>query len=189
MKPLLKILLVACFLLSGKISAQCPIAGTDSSATYCKNEVFDLSTLLSADADSGGVFINPYGDTLISSLDSLFIPGIYTYHYIVSDSACENDTAAFYVTIVNCPFGGVNDLLNESPLLSYPNPAIKNLILSTTEADDLLIYNELGECVFRKSAPMTAVIDISQLAPGLYLLLLQQDGAVAFQRFLKIDAP
>jgi Secretion system C-terminal sorting domain len=189
MNLLVKTIIVLSLLLPVKAVAQCPIAGNDSSATYCRNEPFDLSALLSADADSGGVFLNPSGDTLVPPQDTLPIPGIYTYVYIVSDSGCVNDTAELIVTIDPCIIGGVDDLFDESHLLAYPNPATDQLHLFAATADNLLIYNAQGQCVFRQTAPLTSAIDISQLEPGLYLLMLQQDGAGQFQRFLKVDAP
>lgn len=189
MNLLLKTIIVLSLLLPVKAVAQCPIAGNDSSATYCRYEPFDLSALLAADADVGGVFLNPSGDTLVPPQDTLPIPGIYTYVYIVSDSGCVNDTAELIVTIDPCIIGGVDDLFVESHLLAYPNPATDQLNLFAATADDLWIYNAQGQCVFRQTAPLTSVIDLSQLEPGLYLLLLQQDGAGQFQRFLKVDAP
>lgn len=189
MKSLFTAILFLCFLSPAKSWTQCPIAGNDSSVTYCWYEPFDLSTLLSADADSGGVFLNPFGDTLNPPQDTLSIPGAYTYAYIVSDSGCVNDTAELIVTIDPCFIGGVDEVVNESFLLAYPNPAIDHLKLNSTDADEILIYDEHGKCVFRQTASLTSVIDISQFDSGLYLLLLQQDGAGAFQRFLKIDAP
>ncbi|MES2556121.1 MAG: T9SS type A sorting domain-containing protein [Bacteroidota bacterium] len=189
MKSLLKALLFLCFLFPGKTIAQCPVAGSDSSATYCWHEGFDLSNVLASDADSGGIFLNPYGDTINPPHDTLSIPGVYTYMYIVSDSACENDTAELVVTIDPCFIGGINEVSNESILLAYPNPAIDNLVLNDGLTGDILIYDEHGKCVFRQSAPLTSVIDISQFEPGLYLLTVQQDGMARFQRFVKIAAP
>lgn len=169
--------------------SQCPEAGMDSSVTYCKNEVFDLSELLSPDASAGGVFLNPADDTLSSTLDSCPIPGIYTYSYVVSDSACENDTAFFYVTIENCPTGGTDELLNESKLLVYPNPSIDQLTMSSTDAESLQIYDEHGKCVYQRTAPLASAINISEFDPGIYLLILQKDGNSTFQRFQRIEAP
>ena len=190
MNSLVKTIIVLGFLLPWKAIAQCPVAGSDSSAAYCWHEGFDLSTLLSADADSGGVFLNPSGVTLLNPPhDTLSIPGAYTYTYIVSDSGCVNDTAELIVTIDPCFIGGVDDLLNESHLLTYPNPAVDQLMLHTTTADYLLIYDVNGKCVFQQQAPLTSGIDVSKLDPGIYLLLLQQDGVTQFQRFLKADAP
>jgi hypothetical protein len=189
MNSLLKTIIVLSLLFPAKAGAQCPVAGSDSSETYCWHEGFDLSTLLSADADSGGVFLNPYNDTINPPHDTLSIPGVYTYVYIVSDSGCVNDTAELIVTIDPCFIGGVGEVVNESFLLAYPNPAIDYLILNTATADDLVICDVHGKCVFRQQAPLSTVIDVSQLHPGVYLLLLQQNGAAEFQRFLKVEAP
>ena len=93
------------------------------------------------------------------------------------------------MTIQWCPSGGVNEVLNESTLLAYPNPATDHLALSNSAADNLLIYDQHGKCVFRQSAPFDSVLDISGFDPGLYLLILQQDNKAEFQRFLKIDTP
>lgn len=189
MKSLVSTIIVLSCCFPGKTIAQCPVAGSDSSVTYCWHEAFDLSTLLSADADTNGVFFNPAGDTINPPEDTLSIPGVYTYTYIVSDSACENDTAKFYITIYNCPIGGVGEVLNESTLLAYPNPATDQLVLHDKAVDELLIYDKRGRCVYRQSTPMSSVIDISRLDAGLYLLVIRQDGKAGFQRFMKLAAP
>lgn len=189
MNSLLKTIVVLSLLFPAKAGAQCPVAGSDSSVAYCWHEPFDLSTLLSADADSGGVFLNPFNDTINPPHDTLSIPGAYTYVYIVSDSGCVDDTAEFIVTIDPCFIGGVGEAANESFLLAYPNPAIDYLILNAATADDLVIYDLQGKCVFRQVAPLTQMIDISQLNRGMYVLVLQDKGSVAFQRFQKVNAP
>lgn len=188
MKSLLKTIIVLCFLLPGIANAQCPVAGSDSSETFCPGYPFDLSTLLSADADTGGVYYRPNDSILDPPIDSLNIPGMYTYYYVVSDTNCANDTAVFMITIY-CFIGGTDEITEASKVLAYPNPATDQLMLYSTAADDLVIYDVHGKCVFRQTAPLTSVIDVSQLDPGFYLLLLQQDGVAEFQRFMKVDAP
>ena len=188
MNSLLKTIFVLALLFPVNSIAQCPVAGSDSSETYCPGYPFDLSTLLSADADTGGVYYRPNDSILDPPIDSLTIPGMYTYYYVVGDTNCANDTAVFIITIY-CFFGGTDEITEASQVLAYPNPATDQLMLHSTMADDLVIYDVHGKCVFRQQAPLSSVIDVSQLDPGFYLLLLQQDGVAEFQRFMKVDAP
>jgi len=113
---------------------------------------------------------------------------MYTYYYVVSDTNCANDTAVFIITIY-CFFGGTDEITEASQELVCPNPATDQLMLHSTKADDLLIYDLHGKCVFRQTAPLTPVIDVSQLDRGMYVMVVQQGNVTTFQRFLKVDAP
>jgi hypothetical protein len=184
MKTFLTFILFLVF--SGTLPAQCPTAGQDTSATYCKQEPFDVATLRSTDADSGGVFINPAGDTMITTMDTLIFPGQYTYRYIVSQSGCPNDSAKYIISIVHCWPGGIPETSLENNQLIRPNPVNEQLILSETNYDHLEIYSPAGSCVLTFSASTNTLIDVSKLEGGNYILILDKDGIRQFQRFVKL---
>ncbi|MDF3027684.1 MAG: hypothetical protein K0S23_1991 [Fluviicola sp.] len=172
--------------LSGTIFAQCPIAGRDSTTSYCKQEVFDLANLRSSDADLNGIFIDPAGDTMSSTTTSLIFPGQYTYRYIVSDLGCSDDSAKYVIVIINCWPGGISETSLENNELLQINPVNDYLQLSEVNYDRLEIYSTAGSCVLTFSASPNTLIDVSKLEGGNYILILDKDGTRQFQRFVKL---
>lgn len=173
-----------CWVSSGFIFAQCPSAGRDSTAYFCKNEPFDVASLPSLDADTGGVFINPMGDTMTTTQISLQFPGQYSFYYHVSDTNCPADTAKYVITIINCFPGGFHENTLENNALIKTNPVNEYLVLNTATYDLLEIYETSGRMILSFSKEKS-ILDISQLRSGNYLLLHEKDGIRQFQRFLK----
>lgn len=177
--------LILFLIFSGTLPAQCPTAGRDSSDTYCKNQVFDIAALRSNDADLGGVFIDPWGDTMTTTSISLIFPGQYNYFYKVSDSICPTDSAKYVITIINCWPGGVSETILENNELIHPNPVNDQFLLSETNYDQLEIYSIAGTCVLKLLPSPNTLIDVSKLEGGNYILVLDKNGARQFQRFIK----
>ena len=169
---------------SGSIFAQCPSAGSDSTKTFCKNELFDLADLRSLDADTSGVFIDPMGDSLVTTQISLMIPGQYSYFYHVSDTSCPVDTAKYVIIIINCFPGGLQENTLENNALIKTNPVSELLVLNDIPYDLLEIYEPSGRIVLRFSSEKNT-LDVSQLQPGNYLLVHEKNGMRQFQRFQK----
>lgn len=179
--------LILSLISSGFIFGQCPTAGRDSAVTYCKHEVFDVASLRSSDADLGGAFLDPAGDTMFVTTDSLIFPGIYTYRYKVSEPGCPDDTAKYFITIISwwCDTGGVSESILENNSLIQTNPVIDQIVLNETHYDQLEIYETSGRSVLKLAASSNTCIDVSQLEQGNYILVLDKNGAKQFQRFIK----
>jgi hypothetical protein len=171
---------------SGTLLAQCPTAGRDTSVTYCKHEPFDVANLRSTDADLGGAFMTPAGDTMTVTIDTLVIPGQYTYSYKVSGSGCSDDSAKYVITITHCFPGGISEAVLENNQLIRFNPVNEQLILNEANYDLLEIYSTAGSCVLTFSASPNTLIDVSKLEGGTYIMVLDKDGIRQFQRFVKL---
>ena len=170
---------------SNALLAQCPSAGRDSSTTYCKNEPFDIATLRSLDADLNGVFIDPMGDTMTSTSQTLVFPGQYTYRYLVSDTNCTVDSAKYIITIFNCIPGGLSESVIESQALIQTNPVSDYLVLNEKDYDQLEIRELSGKLVLHIPGLNNQKIDVSQLKNGHYILVADKNGSKQFQRFMK----
>jgi len=81
----------------------------------------------------------------------------------------------------------------KSELKAFPNPSVDHVNLSLSECDDiqegyLLVFDAMAKCVKEELVPFSAgnnaKIDISDLEPGLYTLLLQAHGASMTQTIL-----
>ena len=75
---------------------------------------------------------------------------------------------------------------NESEIKLYPNPASNFLTIDTKIAvTDVEIYNNLGQLVLRES--FESVIDLTELATGLYAVRLLNEGTVVgLRQFAKL---
>ncbi|MNJ84023.1 hypothetical protein D3C87_14630 [compost metagenome] len=165
--------------------AQCPTTGRDSSAVYCKNELFDLADLLSSDASANGLFIDFSGDTMTSSSLFLPFPGQFPFYYKVSDTGCPVDSAKFTINIHNCWTGGIAELGYENNNLIYPNPVTDKITLNVAQPDHLVIYSTAGYPVFTRSKPFGPTLDLSHLKQGAYVLVVDKNGERQFRRFIK----
>jgi|GEM_PF-2919237 len=164
--------------------AQCPTAGNDTIVTYCKYEPFDLADLRSTDADLGGIFIDPNGDTVTVTSMSLAFPGQFHFFYKVSEAGCPRDSADYRIDIFNCGTDGVSENILENHALILSNPVNDLLMLNDSHFDQLEIYENSGRRVLLSSTNET-IIDISQLEKGNYILILEKDRTRQFQRFTK----
>jgi len=81
----------------------------------------------------------------------------------------------------------------KSELKAFPNPSVDHVNLSLSECDDiqegyLLVFDAMAKCVKEELVPFSAgnnaKIDISDLEPGLYTMLLQAHGASMTQTIL-----
>lgn len=77
-----------------------------------------------------------------------------------------------------------------APLHLAPNPVQDRLVLlgATMRWQELLVFDAQGRCVALSSIPAQAdrmALDVSTLAPGLYLLVLIGDGRRSVGRFVK----
>ncbi|WP_341906346.1 T9SS type A sorting domain-containing protein [Fluviicola taffensis] len=182
MKTILASILLMTF--SKSLVAQCPTAGSDTIVTYCKYEPFDLTDLRSNDADLGGIFIDPNGDTVTITSMSIAFPGQYHFFYKVSDVSCPRDSAEYTINIFTCENGGISETILESHALIRSNPVNNELELSDSLVDLLEIYETSGRRVLLFSTNQS-IIDISQLESGNYILVLEKSGIRQFQRFIK----
>jgi hypothetical protein len=108
-------------------------------------------------------------------------------HYInVSSNAIRNIIDEFhtdtlwnlYDTTFKISTSGITNIPNNNESWSiYPNPASNVLHLPLKDWDHLLIYNEMGQVLFRhsKSALKNELIDISMLHNGLYFICFYDD--------------
>lgn len=173
-----------CF--SKTLFSQCPSAGADTNIYVCRNEIFDISSFLSNEADTGGVFLNPWGNIITNTSISLNISGIYTFRYLVAADSCENDTAKIIVYVIDCPWtDGINENFIEETNLASPNPVKDVLTINDNHFDHLQLFNSLGQRVFECEVLFSEEIDLSTIQNGLYLLRIERENKVYYQRILK----
>lgn len=81
---------------------------------------------------------------------------------------------------------GVKVIDNQFKFNLYPNPAHEEIHFNNTESVNLVIYNMLGENLFRKELTKGSnTIDIHWLAKGVYLIELSNSEGVFQQKLIK----
>lgn len=145
----------------------------------------DISSFISNDADTNGVFFNPIGQPLNTTTFSLLIPGYYVYNYVVSADSCDNDTALVIVHVEYCWSGGITENTSEETNLASPNPVKDVLVIDDNQFDNLKLFNSQGQLVFECEALLSKELDLSTIQNGLYLLRIEREDKVYYQRILK----
>ena len=85
-------------------------------------------------------------------------------------SGCGDEAEVQYA----CALVGISDITLESEFSIYPNPADKNLFISSENGltiDEVRIYNQVGQEVIRENHN-TNKLDISMLRQGMYVVVL-----------------
>lgn len=170
---------------SSSFFGQCPSAGDDSNVVVCWNLQFDINDLLSVNADTGGIFISPAGSVVSNTSMTLNIMGIYTFKYIIGSDSCENDTSLIIIHTEDCWLYGINENAIEETNLASPNPVKDVLSINDNHFDNLQLFNSLGQVVFECDVLFSEELDLSTIQSGLYLLRIERENKVYYQRILK----
>ncbi len=91
-------------------------AGMPNSTSVCEGDNFDLLSLLSSDATSGGTFLDTDGSTILfgSTINTTSQAGqTYNYTYQVGSATdpCGEDSEIFTITIVNAVTAGADNMV------------------------------------------------------------------------------
>ncbi len=159
-------------------SATYTVRTTTSSATY----------QWQTDAGTGFVNLSNAGPYSGVTTNTLRIAGAtvtmanYRYRCLISNpwGCADTSTAALLTT-------AIADLKDEGEIIVFPNPASKECsILSPLPEGKIQIFDQIGQLV--KEETVTAKrteINISTLIPGLYVIKIECNGRVQYQRLLK----
>ena len=115
----------------------------------------------------------------------------YTVSLVVSNGSCADTITQTISTVPS----GINQISAFSGFTLFPNPSKEDITLHITSAQTfnncaLSLHNLLGETIFNNSVDITAGsndmhLNISQLAPGVYIITLQNGKDVLNARFVK----
>ena len=158
-------------------------AGDDASSIACVyDNAFDLSDLLSATAQTGGVYVDSANTGALSGsnfdLASLSSTAgtVYTFYYVVGEKCNGNyiaaDAAKLTVTADNCV--GVTESATATVNV-YPNPANNEVFVSNTSADVVYILTTDGKQVASQANTGNVRFDVSNLASGVYTVVAGSD--------------
>lgn len=158
-------------------------AGNDASVLACVyDNAFDLSDLLSATAQTGGVYVDSANTGALtgSNFDLASLSATagtaYTFYYVVGEKCNGNyiaaDAAKLVVTADNCV--GVTESAS-AKVNVYPNPANNEVFVSNTSAEVVYILTTDGKQVASQVNTGNVRFDISNLASGVYTVVAGND--------------
>lgn len=122
------------------------------------------------------------GSPISGAIFISYIPtqGTGQYYVVVTDAnGCSGTSNVFNY------FVGVDEFTVES-ISIYPNPVQEYIDLNSTGMafQEIEIFNLSGQLIMSE-VPVSNKIDVSELAPGIYLLLLNTDDQIYSTRFVK----
>lgn len=147
-------------------------AGRDSLFKTCDDKSnLNLITLLSADAEAGGTWLDD--DATGALTGSVFTvglvtaPGIYNFTYVqINTAPCENDSATVTVEILDC--AGIDEI-SINVLKVFPNPATDLVTIDAGEyhLDKIEVLTISGELLISQTSLDINIVD---LASGTYIV-------------------
>lgn len=158
---------------------------TGNDTLLCKTHSVVLGEEFTASGGSGEYFYSWYPNVFLddhTSANPTCTPEeTTTYLLTVTDS--KGCTTIGYVTVAVDPCLGINDIINTSDILIYPNPVSERFAISglpTGSYDiEIKLMNQLGQIVYSErlysnSVEKTIELNSNQhLDPGIYLLHLR----------------
>jgi hypothetical protein len=167
-----------------------PNPGVGGTLNVCLNEPFNLVSGISGLVDLDGVWYNNATmQTLPGSVDtSPSTGGNVTYTYTASNGVCPDESTTVTVVVdAGCDFtAGLNEL--SAGFEMYPNPTRSNIAISwTAQGETALTLSDLNGKVLWSATTQASnyALDLSNFAPGVYLISLQNGDQLLTERLIK----
>ena len=167
-----------------------PNPGVGGTLNVCLNEPFNLVSGISGLVDLDGVWYNNASmETLPSSVDtSGTTGGNITYTYTASNGVCPDESTTVTVVVNGgCDFtAGLDELAAGFEL--YPNPTRSSVAISwTAKGETTLTLTDLNGKVLLNAVSQASqyAMDLSNFAPGVYIVSLQNGDQLLTERIIK----
>jgi hypothetical protein len=167
-----------------------PNPGVGGTLNVCLNEPFNLVSGISGLVDLDGVWYNNASmETLPSSVDtSGTTGGNVTYTYTASNGVCPDESTTVTVVVNGgCDFtAGLVELAAGFEL--YPNPTRSSVVISwTAKGETTLTLTDLNGKVLLNAVSQASqyAMDLSNFAPGVYIVSLQNGEQLLTERIIK----
>jgi hypothetical protein len=134
----------------------------------CRNETVTVTAL-----GASSYIWNNNATTPAISITSSLVTTVQLSVTGTDANGCKGGASTF-ILINGCT--GLNGYNSISEINIYPNPASNNFIITSDSEMELTIINQIGAVVkaITKSSAKELVVDISDLAPGIYFVRGQQ---------------
>ncbi len=112
-----------------------------------------------------------------------------------TDTYCDSSTYIYKneaeIIQINCVMelpNGINDADYASAITIYPNPTTETLFITANGVviSEVNIYNTTGSVVLNTGVTGNSAINVSKLAPGIYIAEIKTQHAVIMKRWIKM---
>jgi hypothetical protein len=149
---------------SGNVLWATSVGGTSDDQAY------SVATDVSGNAYLAGCYYSPtikFGATTLTNFDN------------------TSNTADIFIAKLGSN-SGINDFVNSSDILIYPNPADYNLTVKTPQSSEIEILNIDGQLLqIITSNENYTTINISGLARGMYFVKIKTEKGIEMGKFVK----
>jgi hypothetical protein len=100
------------------------------------------------------------------------------YAVLVTEGQCTDTSVCVAITTV-----GIEYIRGSEKLRVYPNPTVDELIVEfsgNSKSISFMIYNTIGEVVFKNSMVEKTTVNTLNFAPGIYLIKLENGKTIEF---------
>jgi hypothetical protein len=131
---------------------------------------------------------NSQNGIISGATTQFYKPGESGYYYVM---VTLKDCAAVPSAIFNFILTGINETAirnGESGINIYPNPAKNELNILVTHSDNIKhfeILNSIGNIVYKSNITDKIVVNLSELAGGIYMVRLFSDQSTYNRMFVK----
>jgi Secretion system C-terminal sorting domain len=131
-------------------------------------------TIIQSEIDT---LLNPHSTSVTTTVSHAWFDGVHTSSLLKIDSTKSSQYATKTVQYLADEITGVNEITAFHGFSFWPNPAQKQIVVTTPQAGKMMLFNELGQEVANytiKSGAQTT-ISVQDLPPGIYCLLFQTE--------------
>lgn len=128
---------------------------------------------------------NSYSWASIGSDSSIVVSPTASTTYTVSGTNYFGCAKTDTIQLIVSPCIGIKEINQEEKIIFYPNPANNHLNIMMDEKFDAEIFSLSGEKLLVGKYNQYAVLDISHLSPGMYLLKIHSGDKSIVRKWIK----
>lgn len=152
-------------------------AGVDGTLAVCRNQSINLFAGLSGNVATDGVWTDPMNVVIPNGITTASnIPGQYNFKYVVTNTACPNDSSKVIVVVQGCIDVGVEEIAFKAFNL-YPNPTSDLIFIVNSGSTEVFNYEVLdvnGRVMLSENEAIngstTTEINLSTVQNGVYMV-------------------
>ena len=147
--------------------------------------IYQVGNELNSTANIGNQWYDSNG-IILGAISQVYTPTVSSQYFVIltDNSGCTSDTS----NIISIVITSIADYSNNLSIRIYPNPVTNELIIEN-EGNNLNlnfeISNMTGQVLYKGRLVEKTIVNTSNLAPGAYLIKLENGNNVEFKKIIK----